>query len=86
MNKAKKMDSCTELLKSTKILPLYSQYIFSLSLYVVNNKHLLTTNSAVRNQDTRSAKNFHLPTTNVTVYQKVPIVQQLKPLIICRLT
>jgi len=30
MNKAKKMDSCRDLFKSTKILPLYTQYIFSL--------------------------------------------------------
>jgi len=44
MNKAKKMDSCTELFKSKKILPLYSQHIFSLLMYVVYNKHLFTRN------------------------------------------
>jgi len=38
MNKSKKMDSCRELLKTMEILPLYSQYIFSLSMYVVKNK------------------------------------------------
>jgi len=42
MNKAKKMDSCNKLFKSMKILPLHSQYIFSLLMYVVNNKHLFT--------------------------------------------
>jgi len=40
MNKAKKMDSCTELFKSMKILLLYTQYIFSLLIYVVNNIYL----------------------------------------------
>jgi hypothetical protein len=70
MNSAKKIDSCTELFKSMKILPLYSQYIFSLLMYVVNNKHLLTRNLEVHNHDTRSAKNFHLPITNLTTYQK----------------
>jgi hypothetical protein len=71
MNKVKKVDSCTEMFKSIKILPLYSQYIFSLLLYVVNNKHLFTRNLEVHNHDTRSAKNFHLPITNLTVYQKI---------------
>ena len=64
------MDSCTELFKSMKILPLYSQYIFSLLMHVVNNKHLCTRNLEVHNHNTRSAKNFHLPITNLTVYQK----------------
>jgi hypothetical protein len=30
MNKSKKMDSCRELFKTMDLLPLYSQYIFSL--------------------------------------------------------
>ena len=70
MNKAKKMDSCTELFKSMEILPLYSQYIFPLVMYVVNKKHIFTRNLAVHNHNTRSAKNFHLPITNLTIYQK----------------
>ena len=70
MNKAKKMDSCTELFKSKKILPLYSQHIFSLLMYVVYNKHLFTRNWEVHKHNTRSAKNFHLPITNLTIYQK----------------
>jgi len=70
MNKANKMDSCRELFKSIKILPLYSQYIFPLLMYVVNNKHLFTRNLEVHNHDTRSAKNFQFPITNLTVYQK----------------
>jgi hypothetical protein len=39
-------------------------------MYAVNNTHLLTRNSEVHNHDTRSAKNFHLPITNLTIYQK----------------
>jgi hypothetical protein len=53
-----------------KILPLYSQYIISLLIYVVKNKHLFTRILEVHNHDTRSAKNFHLPFTNLTIYQK----------------
>jgi len=70
MNKSKKMDLYRELFKSMKILPLYSQYIFSLLMYVVNNKHLFTRILEVHNHDTRSAKNVHLPITNLTMYQK----------------
>jgi hypothetical protein len=51
-------------------LPLYSQYIFSLLMYVVNNKHLFTKNLEVHNHDTRSVNNFHLPITNLTKDQK----------------
>jgi len=40
INKSTKMDSCRALFKTMKILPLYSQYIFSLFMYVVKNKHL----------------------------------------------
>src|SRR5215510_2455587 len=38
---SKMRDSCRELFKRLKILLLYSQYIFSLSMFVVKNKHLL---------------------------------------------
>jgi fructose-specific phosphotransferase system IIC component len=48
MNKSKKMDSCTELFKTMSILPLYSQHIFSLLMYVVNNKHLFTKTLGVK--------------------------------------
>jgi len=53
-----------------EILPLCSQYMFSRLMYVVNNKHLFTKNLEVHNHDTRTANNFHLPTTNLTKYQK----------------
>jgi hypothetical protein len=55
-----------------KILPLYSQYIYSLLMYVVNNKHLSTKNLDIHNHNTRSANNSHLPITNLTIYQKGP--------------
>ena len=42
INKSKKMDSFRELFKTMDILPLYSQYLFSLLMYVVNNKHSFT--------------------------------------------
>jgi hypothetical protein len=86
MDKSKKMDSCRELFKTMEILLLCSQYILSLLMSVVNNKHLFTKNLAVYNHNTRSVNNFHLPITNLNKYQKELIIQELKSLIIFQLT
>jgi len=64
------MDLCRELFKTMEILPFYSQCIFSLLLYMVNNKHLFTKNTEIHNHNTRYANNFHLTITNLTKYQK----------------
>jgi len=53
-----------------EILPFYSQYIFSLLLYLVKNNNLFTKNLEVHNHDTRSPNNFQIPVTNLTKYQK----------------
>jgi hypothetical protein len=70
MTNLKKMGSCRELFKPMEILPFCSQYIFSLVLYVVNNRHLLMMNLDVCNHVTRSVNNFQQPFTNLTSYQK----------------
>jgi hypothetical protein len=62
-------DSCRESFKEIKILPLCSQYIFSLMLYVVNNRHLFTKNSEIHNIDTRQ-NNLNPPITSLTRVQK----------------
>jgi len=61
-----------------KILPPHSQYIFSLLMYEVNNKHLFTRNLEAHNHDSRPAKNLHLPITNLTIYQKVAYYMGIK--------
>jgi hypothetical protein len=53
-----------------EILPFYSQYIVSLSMYVVNNTHLFTKNLEIHSHDTRSANNLHVPAANLTKYKK----------------
>jgi len=65
-----KSSSCTEPFKTMEVLPFYSQHMFSLLLYVVNNYHLFTTNLEVHNHNIRTANNFHLPITILTKYQK----------------
>jgi len=46
-------DSCRELFQRLEILPLYSQYIFSLSIFVIKNKHLYNTNNQIHSVHTR---------------------------------
>jgi hypothetical protein len=54
---SKKSNSCRELFKEMKILPLCSQYVLSLMLYVVNNRHLFTKISEIHNIVTRQNNN-----------------------------
>ena len=86
MIKSKKMDSCRELFKTMEMLLFYSQYIFSLLLYVMNNKHLFKKHFEVHNHDTRSANSFHIPITNLTKYQKGAHYAGIKVFIIFQLT
>ena len=63
-------DLCRELFKKLKILPLYSQYIFSISVFVIKNKHLFYTNNQIHSIHTRFKTNLHPPTANLTKLQK----------------
>jgi hypothetical protein len=63
-------DSCRELFKRLEILLLYSQYIFSLSMFIVKNKHLFITNNQFHSVHTRFKTNLHPPIPNLTKFQK----------------
>ena len=63
-------DSCRRLFKQLQILPLQSQYIFSVLFYVVNDKDLHTTNQEIPNINTRSNINLHPPVCKLTIFQK----------------
>ena len=67
---SKSRDSCGELVKKLEILPLYSQYIFSLSIFVIKNKHLFSTNFQIHSFQTRFKTNLHQPIANLTKFQK----------------
>ena len=56
--------------KKLEIFPLYSQYIFSLSIFVIQNKQLFYTNNQIHSVHTRSKTNLHTPTANLTKFQK----------------
>ena len=67
---ARNRDSCRQLSKNLKILPLKSQYIFSLLLFVAKNRYLYESNSEIHNINTRFSSDLHIPTANLTTFQK----------------
>ena len=64
----KPRDSCREAFRNMEIMTLYSQYIYSLILYTLNNKHLITTNNEIHKYKTSNNHNLHLPTANLSQF------------------
>jgi hypothetical protein len=62
--------SCRSLFKKFQILLLKSQYMFSLLMFVVQNKTLFLTNNENYNLDTKQRNSLYLPQANLTTYQK----------------
>ena len=82
MNSSKNA-SCQQLLKELNILPIQSQYIFSIPLFVIKNKDQFLFTSQVHKINTWQTSNLYLPSTNLAVFQKgvyytgIKIYQQL---------
>jgi hypothetical protein len=63
-------DSCHDLYKKLQILPLPSQYIFSLLVFVNKNRSCYISNSEIHDINTCHNHKLHLPSTNLTLVQK----------------
>ena len=63
-------ETCRKLFKELKTLTLSSQYIFSLLLFVVNNRDYFVSNSVYHNINTRQKNYLHLPQVHLAMYQK----------------
>ena len=74
---ARNRESCCQLFKNLKMLPLKSQYIFSLLLFVAENS-LYESNSEIHNINTRFSSDLHTPTANLTTFQKGPFYFGIK--------
>ena len=72
-------DSCREVFKSMEILTLYSQYIYSLVLYTINNKHLFDTNE-IHKCKTRNNNNLHCPIANLSKFSNRAYISGIKVL------
>jgi hypothetical protein len=71
-------ESCRDAFENMQITTLYSQYIFSLILFTVKNKHLFTPNKEIHKYKTRNNTNLHPPTVNVTKFYKGPHISGTK--------
>jgi hypothetical protein len=66
----KSRGSCRNSFLEMKILPLHSQYVYSLMQYVVNNRQLFIKNSEIHNIGTRQKNNLSPPRISLTKVQK----------------
>jgi hypothetical protein len=75
---AGRYDSCRQLFKKLAILPLQSQYILSLLIFVIKNKSDFVENSDIHEINTRSSHNLHLPAAKLTLMQKGVLFSGIK--------
>jgi hypothetical protein len=59
-------------------MTLYSQYMYALLLFVINNKNLFKNNSELHDHKTRSRKNLHLSTVNLDKFDKGAYITGIK--------
>jgi hypothetical protein len=71
-------ESCKQAFKTLEIMMLHSQYIFSLIIFTVDNKHLFTPNNEIHKYSTRNSSNLHLPTINLSKFYKGPYISGTK--------
>jgi hypothetical protein len=70
MTNTRPRDSFRGVFKNMEIMMFYSQYIFSLILYTINNKYLFNTNNEIRKYRTRHNNYLHLPLVNLSKFDK----------------
>jgi hypothetical protein len=63
-------DSCKKYFRELRILSQKSQYIYSFSLLVINNRHNFKVNSEVHNINTRTMFDLYLLPSHLSVSQK----------------
>jgi len=68
--KARNRDSFSQLFKNLKILPLKSQYIFPLLLFIAKNRDLYEYNSDIHNINTKFSSDLHTALAKLKTFQK----------------
>jgi hypothetical protein len=63
-------ESCRKYFKELNIFTLKLQYIFSLSLFVINNRHHFEANSEMHRVNTRTRHDLHHLLSLLSVFQK----------------
>jgi hypothetical protein len=57
---------------------IYAQYIYSLVLYIINNKHIFNLNKEIHKHKTRALNNLYLPEIKITKYSKGAYIAGIK--------
>jgi hypothetical protein len=65
-------NSCRDAFRDWGILPLQSQYVFSLLIFVVNNMGLYHKSSQIHGLNMRCNFDIYCPQTSLTIYQRGP--------------
>jgi hypothetical protein len=71
-------ESCRHLFEEFEIFTFYSQYIYSLILFMINNYHLFNSINMIHGYKTRVHKNLYFPSVNLTKYSKSAYVAGIK--------
>jgi hypothetical protein len=74
----KPRESCRKLFSDNQIMTFYSLYLYSLALFVANNKGLFDINNTFHQYNTRTNNNLHLPSTQLTMYANGPYINGIK--------
>jgi len=83
---ARNRDICRQLFKNINILPLKSQYIFPLLLFVAKNRDLYESNSEIHNINAIFSSDLHTANANLTTFHKVPSILESNSLVTFLLT
>jgi hypothetical protein len=75
---ARNIDPCCQLFTNLKILPLKSQYIFSLLLFAAKNRHSYESDSAIHNINTKFIPDLRTASADLTTFQKAPFYYGMK--------
>jgi hypothetical protein len=76
--KTRNMDSCCPLFRQLNILPLHSQYIFSLSMLVVKNFNIYKLNTVIHSVNIRQGSQLHFPANKLPEVQKVVYYSRIR--------
>jgi hypothetical protein len=74
----KPRESCRKIFKMMGIMTLYSQYIYSLLLFIINNKNLFIINDEIHEHKTRVYKDIHMHAVKLTKYEKGAYITGIK--------
>jgi len=73
-----KYTSCRQPFKELNILPVPSQYIISVLLFLIKNKDQFMTNLQMHKITTQQTFDLYIPAANLTIYQKGVYYQGIK--------